>query len=1039
MKINKIEIDNFGKLENYSFIFDDGINIIYGNNEDGKSTIMAFIKMMFYGSTGRSTDLLKNIRKKYMPWNGAKMSGAIEFEDKEVKYRVEKRFGASNATDKINLWNQITGEKEKIASATDIGQRFFGIGAAAFEKSVFISQIGSTISSDGDKEDEITQKLLNLVSTGDESVSQKKVGERLRLAKEALKSKSGKIGILDKLNKKSEDLSNQKIVSLEDEETKKQLQEEYISLGQEEEKLKNTYELNKFQLYTQEKLEELGKLESLISKKQHIDNLLTECNSKNEQRKVGDIIFDSEFVKTCEEDISYAQTLERLYLEKNKNVELLEGENVKLKADKVGEISKEYIETVKAKQRDKNVCQKAIDTLKSSIKEINEFVVKREKGQATLLNSEKKLVTITKEKQKEQNNISNLRLETLESEKNVSMGKENFENQNKILNTIKSQKEDANTKYLVAINNTKYVKQLSNQKVDSAKEELKQVSTARQAVSNENMGRAINKQLFFGSIVILVTSVILGVAINPICYAGVVVAIVLGIVACGKKKIKTTTNIIIDQVEVNEAQKKLETAESDRERENHAACLDEQMVEKVLNELVIKAESLQKEVSKLQQKYTDSNLLLSQAKQKIKEIQVKLEFIDEKISGAQADAEREKSEFEQLINSNIEVKNMDIQKLCIQLEEKVSDEIVLKDNIDKLLMDKNCNTTDELQSKHIEWKNYETRLFAKAEELQKAVKSSKQAKESLAYGAEKLFQAVGKYTKVNSFETATKAIDELNNVIDDISKIDIKISSQTDILNNEIKGKTVQQLNKEMDDVRVAVLMLNDGIMPLKCDDSQIELLKQSNERIQSEIQNAKERVMQLKLTIKNKFVGKKNVSEVDTQIYQLKEEILEKHNYYECLDIAESTINEAFNEISQSFGPLLNSKTTEIFNSLTEGKYKNVIISRNFDINVQNTESVTSHEWKYLSNGTIDQAYFALRLAISDLFSKKDTRLPLMLDDVFLQYDEERAKQGLKFLVDYSKSDEVSTQIIMFTCQKGIINLAKKNNSEIVIKNIIQ
>lgn len=49
------------------------------------------------------------------------------------------------------------------------------------------------------------------------------------------------------------------------------------------------------------------------------------------------------------------------------------------------------------------------------------------------------------------------------------------------------------------------------------------------------------------------------------------------------------------------------------------------------------------------------------------------------------------------------------------------------------------------------------------------------------------------------------------------------------------------------------------------------------------------------------------------------------------------------------------------------------------------------------------------------------------MFDDVFLQYDEGRAKQGLKFLVDYTKRDDILTQIIMFTCQKSIIDLAKK------------
>lgn len=147
--------------------------------------------------------------------------------------------------------------------------------------------------------------------------------------------------------------------------------------------------------------------------------------------------------------------------------------------------------------------------------------------------------------------------------------------------------------------------------------------------------------------------------------------------------------------------------------------------------------------------------------------------------------------------------------------------------------------------------------------------------------------------------------------------------------------------------------------------------------------------------------------------------------------------MNDAFNEISQSFGPMLNSKTTEIFNSLTDGKYQNVIISRNFDINVQNAESIASHEWKYLSNGTIDQAYFALRLSIAELISKESVRLPLMLDDVFLQYDEDRAEKGLEFLIDYSKKDKIPTQIVMFTCQKSIVDLAKKNNDEIIINSI--
>ena len=66
MRIDSIYIESFGKFKNYSLDFHDGMNIIYGDNESGKSTIMAFIEMMFYGRTAqeKSTDIGKSLRKK---------------------------------------------------------------------------------------------------------------------------------------------------------------------------------------------------------------------------------------------------------------------------------------------------------------------------------------------------------------------------------------------------------------------------------------------------------------------------------------------------------------------------------------------------------------------------------------------------------------------------------------------------------------------------------------------------------------------------------------------------------------------------------------------------------------------------------------------------------------------------------------------------------------------------------------------------------------------------------------------------------------
>ena len=65
MKIKSIYISAFGGLKDKRLDFSDGFNIIYGDNENGKSTVMAFIKMMFYGTERGSAQLSKNPRKKY--------------------------------------------------------------------------------------------------------------------------------------------------------------------------------------------------------------------------------------------------------------------------------------------------------------------------------------------------------------------------------------------------------------------------------------------------------------------------------------------------------------------------------------------------------------------------------------------------------------------------------------------------------------------------------------------------------------------------------------------------------------------------------------------------------------------------------------------------------------------------------------------------------------------------------------------------------------------------------------------------------------
>lgn len=195
MRIKSIHISAFGGLKNKTVDFSDGFNVIYGDNENGKTTVMSFIKMMFYGSGRNSRELSKNIRKKYTPWDGETMAGSVDFELDGKSYRLEREFRNSDSTDKATLCELDLGIRQAVSG--DIGTKLFGIGPAAFERSVFVGQLGA-VDKDEAAHGELNSRLSNIVTAGDESVSFETVNDRLQKAKLALMSKSGRAGKYDK-------------------------------------------------------------------------------------------------------------------------------------------------------------------------------------------------------------------------------------------------------------------------------------------------------------------------------------------------------------------------------------------------------------------------------------------------------------------------------------------------------------------------------------------------------------------------------------------------------------------------------------------------------------------------------------------------------------------------------------------------------------------------------------------------------------------------------------------------------------------------
>ena len=179
MKINKIQVNGFGNIVGKNFDFSDGINLIRGNNENGKSTLVYFIKSMLYGINRNKAGENFSELERFNPWQSTDFSGKMEYTIKDKKYSTFRDFNRNNSKVFDESGNDITGEYNKDKSrGVELGFAHFGIDEETFFNSAFVSQGDVTV--DSNEQKDIIQKLTNVIQSGDEAVSYDKAQERLR-------------------------------------------------------------------------------------------------------------------------------------------------------------------------------------------------------------------------------------------------------------------------------------------------------------------------------------------------------------------------------------------------------------------------------------------------------------------------------------------------------------------------------------------------------------------------------------------------------------------------------------------------------------------------------------------------------------------------------------------------------------------------------------------------------------------------------------------------------------------------------------------
>ena len=143
----------------------------------------------------------------------------------------------------------------------------------------------------------------------------------------------------------------------------------------------------------------------------------------------------------------------------------------------------------------------------------------------------------------------------------------------------------------------------------------------------------------------------------------------------------------------------------------------------------------------------------------------------------------------------------------------------------------------------------------------------------------------------------------------------------------------------------------------------------------------------------------------------QIRLRISQLEKTYAALILAQETLVAAAGELQRRFAPRIAQRTRELFSRLTGSRYNRLILGEDMDLHVgaQGEDTLRGSLWH--SDGTVDQLYLALRLAVAEALIPE---APLVLDDALVRFDDKRLSAALEVL----QEESAQKQILLFTCQ---------------------
>lgn len=891
MIINKIYIKNFGKFNNLTLEFREGLNLLYGFNEVGKSTIHKFIEGMLFGfyKLYLKTKKYTTDYDKYLPWNIVDgYEGALECQLGNKRYRIERNF--LKKFDEVKVFDLITGEDitdtiqyNSILRLPEPSSLLIGVNQTIYNNTISISQLNSK--TEKELAVEIKDYITNMASSKVEEISVEKIlksiDERLNKLGTERRSQSNKGIIVNKLNQLEEELklSNEVYEEINNKRSKlKQLKEN-------ENKLKNNVDNIEKEIF-------LIKQKEWIQHHQKLQKLQEEIKDLNE------IIEPFEHFKNI--DIDQLETLFTI--------------------DQQAKVLKEQID---ASKQDLEEIQKSLKKNEDQIKQYGFDKLNKENIDELDISSEYKIYK-----------------DLVVRNDKLNSTIEQMEINNKKINQAQIQ---------VVIDDYKKFDELEEKKRDIyEKQQAEQLNEIND--QKENIQQRMWKLIIAGIVSFCIAFISLVSLKMPLNIIIAFIAMISGgaLFFLGYQK-KLVVNEVDEELDNFKFQRDTSNVELKSILRAQKSILKKHKV-KNINEY----KKLREQIYRIEARHNEYTTTFKEKTDEIKQINTQLEELIKKISYTINQFGYQFSD----LSDEVANKIINIIKKGKELFNEY-DYMQKRENQIKRKLEQFMKKYDIIQEEVQEiLKEFRIDKVEKLNKVRHQVNEWKASNQQLESKKDLFNQMIGNFT-------VEQIRDKIQVDINDVKQVDIEKKDQKRQLHKEIQRKIIN-ITKEIGICESQILELSNKVRPK---------------------------------------------GEIEIEMQDFDSENIKIDKKIKALNYAKRTLKKISENIHRDFAPQLNEAVNKIIEDITNEKYSKVKVSQNIEMIVKDNKNNKYVPIEQLSHGTIDQMYFSLRLGIMNLVKKTET-YPIILDDAFTQYDDNRIVNVVDWL-----DKQKDKQIIIFTC----------------------